>query len=196
MAYVQRNEPCFKLILSVSLLCAALAWQRAESEAHRLIVEKATEQQKSRQTEMLKRFGSSIVTEETKELHIETADSQNKDNDDFLPSISQIHVPVAKKQNFETSPPKPLELINLDCDATEDERSYEVYKKPIIYFGTRTHKQISQIVKELKSTAYKPKMTILGSRNQYCIHKKVIKSSNRNDECKKLLVKSAICGVY
>ena len=42
---------------------------------------------------------------------------------------------------------------------------------PTIYFGTRTHRQINQIVKELKRTEYsRVKMTILGSRDQYCIN--------------------------
>lgn len=55
-----------------------------------------------------------------------------------------------------------------------------------IYFGTRTHKQVAQIVSELKSTGYKPKMTVLGSRAQYCIHpdsKDRPSASSLNDFC-------------
>jgi hypothetical protein len=54
---------------------------------------------------------------------------------------------------------------------------------PRIYFGTRTHKQIEQIVRELKKTPYKPRMAILGSRNQYCVNNRVSKSLNKNEEC-------------
>ncbi|KAG5456416.1 MAG: hypothetical protein BJ554DRAFT_3852, partial [Olpidium bornovanus] len=59
---------------------------------------------------------------------------------------------------------------------------------PKIFFGSRTHKQLTQLINELKSnTAYRPKMAVLGSRNQYCIHPTVSKSKNRNEECAQLL---------
>lgn len=39
-----------------------------------------------------------------------------------------------------------------------------------IYFASRTHSQLTQLVRELKATSYRPTMSILGSRQQYCIH--------------------------
>ncbi|KAF9279804.1 Fanconi anemia group J protein, partial [Mortierella antarctica] len=59
---------------------------------------------------------------------------------------------------------------------------------PKIYFGSRTHKQITQLVKELKSnTVYRPKMAVLGGRNHYCIHPKVKKAVDKNDACQELV---------
>ncbi|NXC41899.1 FANCJ protein, partial [Penelope pileata] len=60
---------------------------------------------------------------------------------------------------------------------------------PKIFFGTRTHKQISQITRELKRTAYSSvPMTILSSRDYTCIHPVVSSSSsNRNELCVELL---------
>ncbi|XP_077044845.1 Fanconi anemia group J protein isoform X2 [Agelaius phoeniceus] len=59
---------------------------------------------------------------------------------------------------------------------------------PKIYFGTRTHKQISQISRELKRTAYScVPMTILSSRDYTCIHPVVSHSSNRSEMCVELL---------
>ncbi|NWX92194.1 FANCJ protein, partial [Nothoprocta ornata] len=60
---------------------------------------------------------------------------------------------------------------------------------PKIFFGTRTHKQISQITRELKRTAYSGvPMTILSSRDYTCIHPVVSSStSNRNEMCVELL---------
>uniref|UniRef100_A0A8C3KJ91 DNA 5'-3' helicase n=1 Tax=Calidris pygmaea TaxID=425635 RepID=A0A8C3KJ91_9CHAR len=60
---------------------------------------------------------------------------------------------------------------------------------PKIFFGTRTHKQISQITRELKRTAYSSvPMTILSSRDYTCIHPVVSGSgSNRNEMCVELL---------
>ncbi|RDD47463.1 Fanconi anemia group J protein [Trichoplax sp. H2] len=56
---------------------------------------------------------------------------------------------------------------------------------PKIFFGTRTHKQIAQIIRELKKTAYRNvKMTILSSRDFTCIHPKISKSSSKNDDCR------------
>ncbi|XP_064250299.1 Fanconi anemia group J protein isoform X3 [Passer domesticus] len=59
---------------------------------------------------------------------------------------------------------------------------------PKIFFGTRTHKQITQISRELKRTAYScVPMTILSSRDYTCIHPVVSNSSNRNEKCVELL---------
>ena len=55
------------------------------------------------------------------------------------------------------------------------------------FSGTRTHKQIAQIIRELNKTAYKDvNMTILGSREHTCVHPTVSKSKTKNDDCKTL----------
>lgn len=46
---------------------------------------------------------------------------------------------------------------------------------PKIIYTSRTHSQLSQAVKELKNTIYKPKVCVLGSREQMCIHPGVMK---------------------
>eukprot|EP00039_Didymoeca_costata_P003515 m.68149 g.68149 ORF g.68149 m.68149 type:complete len:899 (+) comp11944_c0_seq1:162-2858(+) len=59
---------------------------------------------------------------------------------------------------------------------------------PKIYFGTRTHKQITQVVNELKRTKYRNgRMSILSSREQSCLHPKVRKGPNKAEECRKLI---------
>ncbi|XP_049911467.1 Fanconi anemia group J protein isoform X3 [Epinephelus moara] len=61
-------------------------------------------------------------------------------------------------------------------------------KIPKIFFGTRTHKQITQIAHELKRTAYScVPMTILSSRAHSCINPDVAPHSIRNERCKDLL---------
>uniref|UniRef100_A0A8C6L4E3 DNA 5'-3' helicase n=1 Tax=Nothobranchius furzeri TaxID=105023 RepID=A0A8C6L4E3_NOTFU len=61
-------------------------------------------------------------------------------------------------------------------------------KIPKIFFGTRTHKQITQIAHELKRTAYSSvQMTILSSRKHTCVHSDVVPHFNRNELCKELL---------
>ncbi|XP_042298181.1 Fanconi anemia group J protein [Sceloporus undulatus] len=59
---------------------------------------------------------------------------------------------------------------------------------PKIYFGTRTHKQIAQITREMRRTAYSGvQMTILSSRDHTCVHPTVSTCSNKNEKCVELL---------
>ncbi len=56
-----------------------------------------------------------------------------------------------------------------------------------IYICSRTHSQLSQLIKGLKSTVYTPSMAILGSREQMCIHPTVMVSETKNEDCSKLI---------
>jgi len=44
---------------------------------------------------------------------------------------------------------------------------------PRIWYSSRTHSQIQQVVKELKRTTYRPSSVVLGSREHMCIHTSV-----------------------
>jgi hypothetical protein len=56
-----------------------------------------------------------------------------------------------------------------------------------IYICSRTHSQLSQLIKGLKSTVYTPSMAVLGSREQMCIHPSVSVSETKNEDCSKLI---------
>ncbi len=64
----------------------------------------------------------------------------------------------------------------------------ENYKFPKIYFASRTHFQISNIIKELKQTVYKPKNCVLSSRDNLCVHPKVkiLRGGQLNAKCMEL----------
>ena len=62
----------------------------------------------------------------------------------------------------------------------QEEPVVVVNKKPQIYFCSRTHKQIQQVIDQLKKTEYRPTMAVLGSRNIYCINSEVKKSADKN----------------
>ena len=69
-------------------------------------------------------------------------------------------------------------------------------KIPKIYYCTRTHKQIEQVVRELKKTCYRhKKMTILSSRDHTCIQES---TKNKTELCNDLLdpVKHKGCPYY
>ncbi|XP_051521340.1 Fanconi anemia group J protein isoform X3 [Myxocyprinus asiaticus] len=79
-------------------------------------------------------------------------------------------------------------MIEKAKDNEKDKEGSGRKKIPKIFFGTRTHKQITQIARELKRTLYSSvPMTILSSRDHTCVHPKVVPHANRNERCKELL---------
>ncbi|KAH9666128.1 Regulator of telomere elongation helicase 1-like [Citrus sinensis] len=64
-------------------------------------------------------------------------------------------------------------------------------KLPTILYTSRTHSQLRQVIQELKTSNYRPKMVILGSREQLCIHREVslLRGSAQNNACRFLCKK-------
>jgi Rad3-related DNA helicase len=62
-----------------------------------------------------------------------------------------------------------------------------------IIYATRTHNQLTQVVEELRNTAYRPRMAILGSRDQLCVHERIskLKGSALNNACNSITAKHA-----
>ena len=58
---------------------------------------------------------------------------------------------------------------------------------PRIWYASRTHSQLKQVVRELKRTTYKPSSVVLGSREHFCIHMSVRrqKGAKQNACCKR-----------
>uniref|UniRef100_A0AC34FAL1 DNA helicase n=1 Tax=Panagrolaimus sp. ES5 TaxID=591445 RepID=A0AC34FAL1_9BILA len=76
-------------------------------------------------------------------------------------------------------------------------------KKIRIYYGTRTHKQISQVIKEFSRLPYghernekQLKHTILASREQSCLNPTVRESEDRTAACKELIAPDGLGCVY
>ena len=46
-----------------------------------------------------------------------------------------------------------------------------------IFYCCRTHSQVKQMVASLKNTPYRPRMTVLGSRDRMCIHTDIINNN-------------------
>ncbi|NXK91252.1 FANCJ protein, partial [Formicarius rufipectus] len=76
-----------------------------------------------------------------------------------------------------------------DPSHTKKKDKGEGLSVPKIFFGTRTHKQIAQVSRELRRTAYGTvPMTILSSRDYTCVHPGVCGSTgNRSEMCLELL---------
>nr|XP_012300983.1 Fanconi anemia group J protein isoform X4 [Aotus nancymaae] len=109
----------------------------------------------------------------------------------------KLNSPLGKINSL--SPQKPPGHCSRCCCSTKQGNSQESLntikkdhtgksKIPKIYFGTRTHKQIAQITRELRRTAYSGvPMTILSSRDHTCVHPEVVGNFNRNEKCMELL---------
>ncbi|XP_012289196.1 Fanconi anemia group J protein homolog isoform X2 [Orussus abietinus] len=75
------------------------------------------------------------------------------------------------------------------CDAMVEEcdkgKGAKKKRVPKIYYGSRTHKQIEQVIRELRKTVYKDKrMTILSSREHTCLQES---KRSKTELCNELL---------
>ncbi|XP_076973603.1 regulator of telomere elongation helicase 1 isoform X2 [Tamandua tetradactyla] len=69
---------------------------------------------------------------------------------------------------------------------------------PKIIYASRTHSQLTQVISELRNTSYRPKVCVLGSREQLCIHPEVKKQNSNHLQihlCRKK-VASRSCHFY
>lgn len=85
---------------------------------------------------------------------------------------------------------------------------------PKIIYASRTHSQLSQAIQELKNTSYRynechygsiilssllrPRVSIIGSREQLCIHSDVMKKESNAEKVHacRAKVQSKTCGYY
>lgn len=58
----------------------------------------------------------------------------------------------------------------------------------LIIYASRTHNQLTQVISELKSTGYNPRMTVMASREQLCVHERVskLRGGALNHACSKV----------
>ncbi|XP_043351959.1 regulator of telomere elongation helicase 1 isoform X5 [Dermochelys coriacea] len=79
---------------------------------------------------------------------------------------------IAQRMNgVELFPDRPMSSWG---DAGKDAEIPAYYTDiPKIIYASRTHSQLTQVISELKSTVYRPKVCVLGSREQLCINPEV-----------------------
>ncbi|XP_030069304.1 regulator of telomere elongation helicase 1 [Microcaecilia unicolor] len=84
---------------------------------------------------------------------------------------------IAKRLNgVELFPNHPMS--SWGNDTTDGDASAYYTDVPKIIYASRTHSQLSQVISELKSTSYRPRVCVLGSREQLCIHPEVMKQES------------------
>ncbi|KAL3617725.1 hypothetical protein CASFOL_038046 [Castilleja foliolosa] len=88
----------------------------------------------------------------------------------------------------ETQPSgNPVEPTPAQTNSKKKQRLY-----PTIFYSTRTHPQIKQVIREYKKTSYRVPMAVLGSRKHYCTNPD-IRGADKVDEQCKLLLKNKEC---
>lgn len=74
----------------------------------------------------------------------------------------------------------------------QERKNFNEQNKPFkIFVCSRTHKQIDQLVEQLRNTSYKPRITILGSKDQYCINSHLTNVDDKNTACADMIKKKA-----
>ena len=192
---------------SLALLCAALAWQRDEKERAREYndaVEKGIIEAEYEDVpdDEAAEGNDDVTVGEAVRAAMEEAQRtgagggfipaemppDDDDDDDFVSGMGRLARP--KMPTKSNNVPPPLQTVPIPSHAQPAPQMRKVKKKtvPKIYFGTRTHKQIAQIIRELNKTVYKgARMTILASREHTCIHPTVSKSKNKTEGCKEMM---------
>uniref|UniRef100_A0A7N8XH61 DNA 5'-3' helicase n=1 Tax=Mastacembelus armatus TaxID=205130 RepID=A0A7N8XH61_9TELE len=177
---------------SLALLCSALGWQQAQLGKSALT---ETNEKKLLQEESQPKK-SSLASRLSEKLQSCLSSDCGKD-DDFQPDRKRIRPAETKVVidafiyfYFSIQPPQPCSRCSCDSakESVKDRDTDGKKEIPKIFFGTRTHKQITQIAHELKRTVYSNvPMTILSSRDHTCVNTEVVSHFNRNERCKDLL---------
>lgn len=68
-------------------------------------------------------------------------------------------------------------------------------KPPKIFYATRTHSQIAQVVKELKRSGFTPRMAVLASKQHYCVNSHARAQTSLEEACEDLL-KDSKCDYF
>lgn len=193
---------------SLALLCSSLAVQThlaSSTDSVQITPEK----------EDLPEPSNNPVPSPSPQPSVELADS---DADDFqpkrkftdvswqLPAVRERKRPVEElpenaymlyRQDDPLDPVGELDQISkLGLPMDEENHSARFNKQiPRVFYATRTHAQVAQVVSELRKTSYRPSMCILASRREYCLHDVVRNQPSRDDACKRL-VADAACSLY
>lgn len=113
-----------------------------------------------------------------KQKHLERKKFEKKAGDELL---TEENPQINEDEDIDEFLPIDVES-DTDDDIQEEEKDEEKHKPIQIFFCSRTHTQLNQIVGEVKNTIYKQttRTISLASRSNYCINKTVLDLKNNN----------------
>ncbi|KAK2850793.1 hypothetical protein Q5P01_007069 [Channa striata] len=97
--------------------------------------------------------------------------------ENFKDSISARK--IAERLGGEEMFPK-TPLSSWGTAATDGDTPTYYTDVPKIIYASRTHSQLTQVINELKNTSYRPKVCVLGSREQLCINQEVMRQESNH----------------
>ncbi|KAJ8390129.1 hypothetical protein AAFF_G00110030 [Aldrovandia affinis] len=97
--------------------------------------------------------------------------------DHYKDSISAQKI-SEKMGGAELFPDRPLS--SWGTAATDGDTPKYYTDIPKIIYASRTHSQLTQVISELKNTSYRPKVCVLGSREQLCINPEVMRQESNH----------------
>lgn len=158
---------------SLALLCASLAWRQAYIAALQLRANGGFDER------LFKSVGLKLRLASSEPVSTKTGDGVATQ-------------PAGEKRAEECSLPKENGVLDALLAAVSPSAGPAELRAPRIVFSSRTHSQLAQVIGELKATVYRPFMTVLGSRDQLCIHDVAQKHSGLrlNRACRQLTAPS------
>lgn len=161
---------------SLALLCASLAWRQAYIAALQLRANGGHDAKLFKSVGLRSHVPAAAASTDTEEVAPDTAASDA----------------VAKEANHQSLSPKQSGVVDALLAAVNPSAGPPELRAPRVVFSSRTHSQLAQVIGELKSTVYRPYMTVLASRDQLCIHDVAQKHSGLrlNRACRQLTAPS------
>uniref|UniRef100_A0A3P8S8A9 Regulator of telomere elongation helicase 1 n=1 Tax=Amphiprion percula TaxID=161767 RepID=A0A3P8S8A9_AMPPE len=97
--------------------------------------------------------------------------------DHFKDSISarKIAQRLGGEEMFPNTP-----LSSWGTAATDGDKPTYYTDVPKIIYASRTHSQLAQVINELKNSSYRPKVCVLGSREQLCINPDIMRQESNH----------------
>ncbi|KNE62267.1 DNA repair helicase (rad3) [Allomyces macrogynus ATCC 38327] len=92
----------------------------------------------------------------------------------------------------------PKQESGLSSSSSAKPKTEKPLDAPTIYYSSRTHSQLTQVIRELKRSGYIVKTAVIGSREHLCIHPDVIKqptSAAQGRACRRKIA-TRTCGFY
>lgn len=195
---------------SVGFLCGGLGWIEGERSRRELVEmerreggyvgEEGDESGKEGNGEGMDGFGEGGegVKKDGMDEEEEKEGGFGSDDEDFAPRVKFRDTSWqrsgkrqrGKLKELLSSQALPSEQLDSSSgeDDDDDGNGEDVLPMPKLFYASRTHTQLTHIVSELRKTTYRPSMTILASRNEYCINSAIKSLPNRDEACRASLL--------
>lgn len=154
---------------TLCLLCASLAWQQKE---------------KKRFLEGVQEFGEGSERRELVKAEFSKDSVQGMNQE----RCAKLHEPCAKQKYGHVQEQE--EGQGFICGEEAYRGEHIKRRPPKIYYATRTHSQIAQVVSELKRSGYCPAMVVLASKQHYCVNSHVCAQPSIEEACEEALKES------